>query len=143
MGRGKRPGENDASLPLLRDWLLKRGVPSFDIIVDTKSMNTYDQAVNTLALCHKKKWKQLLLVTSPYHQVRAFLTFLRTSKQYKFQFRFINQPALYLKLDKNPSGRDKTARQVLSEERVKIKKYDDQIASLEEGIDYLTRTHLN
>lgn len=59
----------------MRDQALADGVPARSIIIDEKSQNTYENAVNTKNILDEIGAKSLILVTSPYHQRRANLTF--------------------------------------------------------------------
>lgn len=56
---------------LLAEW----GVPKKNIIVETKSLNTYSNAVNSKPLLDKRSVKRVLLVTSAIHMPRALATF--------------------------------------------------------------------
>jgi len=56
---------------LLAEW----GVPKKNIIVETKSLNTYRNAVNSKPLLDKRRVKRVLLVTSAIHMPRALATF--------------------------------------------------------------------
>ena len=61
--------------------ILEAGVPEKDLILEGKSKNTYEQAVEIILLAQQKNWKRIVLVASHYHSYRAFLTFLCVSKQ--------------------------------------------------------------
>jgi hypothetical protein len=57
--------------------LLELGIKREDIIHESKSLNTKEQAVNVNTLAMEQGWKRLVLTASPYHQCRAYLTFLK------------------------------------------------------------------
>lgn len=57
--------------------LLNGGVKSDDIILENASLNTKEQAVQIVKLAKFKNWRKLILVASPEHQYRAYLTFLK------------------------------------------------------------------
>lgn len=57
--------------------LLNGGVKSDDIILENASLNTKEQAVQIVKLAKIKNWRKLILVASPEHQYRAYLTFLK------------------------------------------------------------------
>ena len=61
--------------------ILEAGVPEKDLILEGKSKNTYEQAVEIMLLAQQKNWKRIILVASHYHSYRAFLTFLCVLKQ--------------------------------------------------------------
>jgi uncharacterized SAM-binding protein YcdF (DUF218 family) len=56
--------------------LLAMGVAPDRVIVETTSTNTRDQAVNVMAMAKENGWRRVIVVASPYHLPRAFLTFL-------------------------------------------------------------------
>lgn len=137
-GVGPRPGENDAPIDELVTWLKDRGVPDKDIIMDSSSLNTAQQAKNTIQLAKQKTWKYIILVSSPYHQPRVFLTFLQYHHLYP-ELRFINRPAMGLLWDEVADGRNKTQAELVSEEALKIAKYTNDVAEPKIGIEYLLR----
>lgn len=136
VGVGPRPGENDAPADELVTWLKDRGVPNQDIILDSESLNTAEQAKNVIQLAYQKGWKRIIIVSSLYHQPRVFLTFL----QYRIldhDLVFINQPALELRWDERAGGRDKIRADLIKEEENKIAKYSTDVADPKIGVDYL------
>jgi len=136
IGKGKRMGEDNVSLVDMEKWLIKNKVKKIDILVESNSMNTHDQAVNVLRLAQNKKWKSIILVGSTHHQLRAFLTFLKQAKKIDWQGKITNQP-VKIDLDDVPSGRDKTSKEIFNDELLKLDLYDNCISSVEDGISYL------
>lgn len=65
----------------IKPLILKSGVPEKDFILEGKSKNTYEQAVEIMSLAQQNNWKRIVLVASHYHSYRAFLTFLCAQKQ--------------------------------------------------------------
>ncbi|GAP72150.1 hypothetical protein SAMD00024442_25_39 [Candidatus Symbiothrix dinenymphae] len=61
--------------------LLELGVCENDIIHENKSTHTAEQAHYMAKMIVEKGWKKLLLVASPHHQCRAYLTFLKQMPQ--------------------------------------------------------------
>src|SRR3989344_4220099 len=57
--------------------LIKKGVPASKIIVESNTQNTYEQAKEVINLAKKQKWSKIILVASAFHQLRAFLTFIK------------------------------------------------------------------
>lgn len=53
----------------------RSGIPEEAIEIDEDSKTTYQNAVNTKRLLEENDAKSIILVTSPYHQRRAYLTF--------------------------------------------------------------------
>jgi len=131
--KGFRPSESNISLSVMESLLKEKGVPPKDIIVEQRSMNTREQAVNVLALAKNNNWKIILLVGSTYHQIRPFLTFLKRAKEIGWHGVIINQPAL-LNNDDIPGGREKTVQEYLIEEIAKIKRYSKHVVDIDEGL---------
>lgn len=59
----------------MRDQALAQGVPAKDILIDQDAQNTYQNATNTKKILDETGGHSLILVTSPYHQRRADMTF--------------------------------------------------------------------
>lgn len=59
----------------MRQKAIKESVPIGAIIVEEESVNTKENATNTLALLQKNNFERIILVTSAYHQRRASLEF--------------------------------------------------------------------
>ncbi len=53
----------------------RSGVPDSAIIIDEDAKTTYQNAVNSKRILEENDAKSIILVTSPYHQRRAFITF--------------------------------------------------------------------
>lgn len=51
------------------------GVPADDILLDEVSTNTFENALAVREIVNSRGMKQIILVTSPYHQRRAYVTF--------------------------------------------------------------------
>ena len=134
----KRPAESNISLTQMVEWLEKRGVKEHQIIIEKNSFNTKEQAKNALKLTQKEKWKKIILVTSLYHQLRAFLTFLKKAKEISWKGILINQP-LKISWEKIPSGRKKKCKELFLEEIEKIKRYQNDIATIDEALFYFKK----
>lgn len=59
----------------MEDLALAQGVPASHILLDEASQNTAQNASQVATLAHARGYKQIILVTSPYHQRRAAITF--------------------------------------------------------------------
>lgn len=57
--------------------LIEMGVSEKDIIHENRSTQTAEQAYYISLMIREKKWSKVILVASPHHQCRAYLTFLR------------------------------------------------------------------
>lgn len=141
IGNEVRVGENNISLNKMKDYLLRKGIQEKNIIVDDGSMNTRDQAEHILKIAKSKNWSKLILVGSSFYQPRAFLTFLKQTEKVKWTGRIINQPAL-VAWNKKPSGRDKTAKIIFSQELEKIEKYKKDLSTISQGIKYLNKQNV-
>jgi uncharacterized SAM-binding protein YcdF (DUF218 family) len=69
------------------------------IHVDFKSKHTREQAENVIQYCIENSLKKIILVASNYHQIRAFMTFLKIliEKKMEKEIQIFNAPALDLK----------------------------------------------
>ena len=123
------------------EWLIDKGLAPDRIITEGGSLETHAQAGNIISMTVAKKWPTLLLATSPYHQYRAFLTFLRELRDFALErkVRLINIPASQTKWFDSPEGIDTTRVDLLKDEFEKIDEYraKGHVASYEDGLDYL------
>jgi len=69
--RGVTTPEAPAIMTLLQEW----GVPDSAIVIESASLNTYQNAIHTKALLDSRGLKAVLLVTSAMHMPRALATF--------------------------------------------------------------------
>lgn len=69
----------------MRDQALSAGVPLTDIVTDEAAQTTYENAVNTKRQVGNAR--RIILVTSPYHQRRTYLTFKHV---YGDDYEFLN-----------------------------------------------------
>ncbi len=61
------PSEARAAARILRE----KGVPSRAILLEERSRSTWENIVNTSAICRAKGWMQIVVVSEPYHLWRA------------------------------------------------------------------------
>jgi hypothetical protein len=54
-----------------RKFAIKQGIPSHDILYETRSKDTYQNLVNTRLLIQKHKIHSVIIVSDPYHMARA------------------------------------------------------------------------
>lgn len=59
----------------MRRYAINKGVPAEDIIIEEKSTSTYQNALFSRNIIEENDWKSVILVTSPYHQRRAYMNF--------------------------------------------------------------------
>ncbi len=74
-GAARDAGESNAEA--MKRLAVKIGVPADKILVEKESRNTFDNAKFTRDLLDDNNIQSIILVTSPYHQRRASLTFNR------------------------------------------------------------------
>ncbi len=131
-----KPGEDNISISEMVEWLRQRNVQDDQILIDENSFNTKDQAWFVINLAKQNHWQYFLLVGSSYYQPRAFLTFLKQVQWQEYGGLIINQP--YVVPDAEvPGGRDKSAAEMIKQEFEKIFKYHNDVATLDEGMDYI------
>jgi uncharacterized SAM-binding protein YcdF (DUF218 family) len=66
---------SDSEAELIADLLGELGVPHSAIVLETKSRNTRENAVNIATIMNAKNWQRALLVTSAAHMPRAVAAF--------------------------------------------------------------------
>jgi uncharacterized SAM-binding protein YcdF (DUF218 family) len=64
-----------ATAEAMRDALLQLGVPASRIVVQTKSRNTYEEAVDDTRLCASMNLDRVIVVTSDFHMRRTLGAF--------------------------------------------------------------------
>ncbi len=85
---GGEPGPGDSATSL-RDVALRAGVPAEKIRMEQVSRSTYGSMVAIQPILDQERIRSVVVVTSPYHQRRAFWTARRTLRGVEV----LNQPA--------------------------------------------------
>jgi uncharacterized SAM-binding protein YcdF (DUF218 family) len=120
---------------------IDRGMDPSRLVLEAASQNTREQAVNVVAMAVEREWAQLLLVASPFHSYRAFLTFVQALRDAGMheKIRVINAPASQLPWFKVPEGEHGDRLALLAGELNKIDTYHDvgHVASYADGLEYL------
>lgn len=113
------------------------GVKEEAIVLDNAAMNTREQAVNVVALAKERRWRRLLLVASPYHLPRAFLTFVQAVGDQPL--RVIPAPAGPTPWWGAPAGITDIRLDLLRREFEKVDAYGSQghVATYAAGLEYL------
>jgi len=118
------------------------GIAPDRVLVENESQHTRQQADAVVNMAIRESWHRLLLVASPYHQYRAFLTFVQALKDRKADeaIQVINVPASQLPWGKAPNGMTQTRLELLSVEFDKIDDYGTtrDVASYADGLSYLS-----
>lgn len=121
--------------------VMAKGVSPDRIIIEGASQNTHQQAVNVVELAMTNGWTRLLVVASPYHAPRAFLTFVQAMREANCNetMRIVNVPAAELPWWAPPAGCASTRLELIATEFEKIDEYWElgHCASYEHGIEYL------
>lgn len=120
----------------VRDEMLRLGVTKSALHFEETGSNTLEEARRAMELAQEKRWKTILIVTSPHHQYRTFLTFLKAMRGAELELSLVNAVAPLAWDEQMPWG---TRRNLLAQEFDRIEKYREKghIASYEEGIAYL------
>lgn len=116
--------------------LLELGIKECDIVIDDKSMHTQAQAEEIVRYALGAGWRRIILIASPDHQYRAYLTFLRSILDKYPELILINAPATNLQWFSDQGW--KTQFERLDQEFERIDKYSalGHLASYEEAIEY-------
>lgn len=116
--------------------LLESGVPESQIIYESKSLNTRDQAIEIIQMALLKEWKRIIIVASHYHQYRAYLTFIKEIANRNCNVIVYNSPASGLKWFEETGWGQRF--NLLDQEFERIQKYTEQghLATFAEAIDY-------
>ena len=133
------PGYGSFPSDKMKKKLIQAGIPGNKIMVEERSLNTRDQAVEILKLAKNKGWKTIILVASHYHQLRAYLTFLQEMKKSKTRIKIINAPETDIYwFNDNPWGR---RIDLMKAELLRIEKYRKQghVATFKDVIEYQKR----
>ena len=113
-------------------------VPAHRVWTDTESLNTQEQAERTVWSCGEHQWRTLLLVASPNHMPRAFLTFVRTLIKIDLAVTIrlapLMAPAPWWGV---PEGGDTKRIDLLDVEFDKCERYGNDVATWDEGLTYL------
>lgn len=115
------------------------GVAPDRVKTEEASTNTREQAVACIAMAKREGWKRILIVASPYHVYRAYLTFLRVilDKGLGSEIQMIPVGASHTFWHEAPSGTDTTRLELLAREFAKIEEYADHVATYAEALDYV------
>src|SRR3989344_3758733 len=117
----------------MKNYLVGKGVSEDRIYLEENSQNTYGQAREVMKIIREKNWGKVILVASEFHQLRAFLTFLKERGDY---------PVIILNAPSKKSWFNKSLGiirwKLLVGELKKIKEYKKKghLASIKEAINY-------
>ncbi len=122
----------------LKTELLKTGIPESVIHCEETGAHTKGEADRMMQLARERGWKSVLVLTSPHHQYRTFLTWLASMRQAGLDLTLVNAPAPLPWFASNPWGR---RADLLEGEMKRIDEYQKKgdVASFEEGLAYLEK----
>lgn len=121
----------------VRDEMIRLGLSRDKILFEnTVGAHTHAEAVRAMELAREKHWKTILIVTSPHHQYRTFLTFLQAMRDAHLDLSLVNAPAPLSMTEETPWGR---RADLVEREFDKITEYQAKgdVAAYKEGTDYL------
>lgn len=103
---GKLFEHQAAEAPVVRRFLADLGVPPGKILVEERSRNTHENAMNSARICREQGFRAPVVVTSAYHMRRAMLCFERAGmKATPFPSPFRSWPGrVFTRLDYLPAG---------------------------------------
>jgi uncharacterized SAM-binding protein YcdF (DUF218 family) len=113
--------------------LVSLGIKRENIIHEDKSLNTKEQAIYINKLAIEQGWSKLILVASPHHQCRAYLTFL---KQLPSDVVLMNAPARNLFWFKKEKWGRRFDLLEQEQERIEVYSQKGDLVSIKEAIRY-------
>jgi uncharacterized SAM-binding protein YcdF (DUF218 family) len=114
--------------------LQSHDIPEVQIIWEETAAHTRGEAESTMRLAVEHGWNSLILVTTEYHQYRAFLTFLKAMRDMNVNLELIMVPTADI-----PSFQERTRDELLAQEFERIELYGAKgdVATHSEGVIYL------
>lgn len=117
------------------------GISPSRVVLETESTSTRDQAVAITDMAAEREWKRILIIASPYHVYRAFLTFLQRLIELGLEdeIQVVPVAAGQVSWFKPPDGSEVTRLELLDVEFDKIAQYEAHVAGMGAALNYLTR----
>lgn len=69
----------------IRDQAIELGIPPEAILLEQESLHTRENAEYVLEILKKQNMQRVILVTSPFHQLRTYLTFAKVFQPYHIE----------------------------------------------------------
>jgi uncharacterized SAM-binding protein YcdF (DUF218 family) len=66
----------------MREQVIQLNVPAQNVLAESESLHTRENAEYVLEILKKHQMRRVILVTSPFHQLRTFLTFAKVFEPY-------------------------------------------------------------
>lgn len=117
--------------------LVKSGIPDKNIFWEETAAHTRAEADSTLRIAKEKGWTSLILVTTEFHQYRAFLSWIQALRDAGVDISLRVSPISEL-----ASFHNESREVALAREDERILKYQEKgdVAKYQDGIDYLNKT---
>ena len=112
------------------------GVPKDIIISEETTAHTRGEADATLRIAKEKGWTSLILVTTGYHRVRAFLTWLKAMHDADLSLKL--SLACVEEFPEFKKGQEEETKKG-EQDRIRLYQKKGDVASWEEGIKYLSQ----
>jgi len=90
---------------VMRALAVELGVPPEAIILEDRAKNTYENILFLQEISDKNKWKNILLISSPYHMRRVLLTVNKNIHGLEIRYVPIMNSLFYARPDKSNYGR--------------------------------------
>ncbi len=119
--------------------LIKLGIKEEDIIAEETAPHTRAEADSTLRIAKEKDWTSLILVTTGSHQYRALLTWIKALKDNDVNIELFMGTTQTFPEFKEESEDDALQREM---ERIKLYQEKGDVASWNEGEDYLKKREM-
>ena len=117
--------------------LLKMGMNHNDLLWESRSRNTRQQALEIMSMCKEEAWDSIILVASHFHQYRAFLTFLKAMEEVGIKIMMHNAPARDLPWFQPAFGACRIDSLAKEFEKIALYGKNGHVASFDQGISYL------
>ena len=117
--------------------LYKKNIAKENVIVENNSQNTFEQGTEIMKLVEQHNWKKIILVASHFHQVRAYVTFLKAMENANLKIEIFNSPARDLSwFEKTSLGKNRL--ELFEDEVTKIDAYTKKghVFSLSDALRY-------
>ncbi len=132
--------------------LQKNGVKKTDIIIakpiDENMLHTRNESIAYIQTINQLQFLNNLIVSVPFHQIRAFMTMVTIVKELKVNIKLYNCPVINFDWNKTVTHSQdilrKVARELIYDELERIKKYQmkGDLASTEDVLNYLNTRDL-
>jgi uncharacterized SAM-binding protein YcdF (DUF218 family) len=122
----------------MREFLITKGIPEEVIDVEQQSRTTHDHPLFVNAIAKQRGATDLMIITSGYHLLRAYLRFLKKLIAQDYPFALYGYPAGSFKswFQKIPTGGPYRILHFLGKELTKIRTYEG-LATFDEAWHYI------